>query len=284
MQPGMPSETAQYVACLRALGNLAPGVPGFGDAVSERLLPPGWSRRVAKARARLAGHPGRSPYSLLDRGMGVFCQFRTLVLDRAIAAALPFAQLVILGAGLDSRAWRLPCLSGTRVFLVDHPATQALLREAGGRLPALAQDVRYVPMDFTRDDLAARLAEAGHDAGQATFWLWEGVVMYLSPAEVARTLGALAGLSAPDSRLALTYLSRTSSRRPDSFFLALMGEPCRSAYLPAELDDAAARAGWRTLSDTGIGDWKRELTPGLDLTAGHVGLQWNERIWTGLAR
>jgi len=80
--------------------------------------------------------------------MGIVNQFRTVILDRAITAAPPPEQLVILGAGLDSRAWRLDDLKDTVVFEVDHPSTQAWKRERSAPVPYKAKDVRFVAMDF----------------------------------------------------------------------------------------------------------------------------------------
>ena len=85
------------------------------------------------------------------RGMGIFNQFRTLVLDRAVLAALPASgiqldQLVILGAGFDSRAWRLPHLETTIVFEVDHPDTQTVKRErARASSPARKKSASFLP-------------------------------------------------------------------------------------------------------------------------------------------
>jgi len=210
--------------------------------------------------------------------MAIFNQFRTVILDRAITATLPIPQLVILGAGLDTRAWRLDGLETTTVFEVDHPATQALKRARASRIPPKARQVHFAPTDFREGDLARVLADAGHDTRQPTFWLWEGVTMYLRPAEVAGTLATLAALSAPGSRLALTYMSKDRGRTPRSLFLTLLGEPVRSAYSRAEWSETAAAHGWSTASDSGIEDWMRQMTPGLRLTRRQVGMQWFERI------
>ncbi len=80
-------------------------------------------------RSQLLSGERKSPYPFWQRQMGVFNQFRTVILDRAIASGPPAEQLVILGAGLDSRAWRLDGLKDTVVFEVDHPGSQAWKRE-----------------------------------------------------------------------------------------------------------------------------------------------------------
>jgi methyltransferase (TIGR00027 family) len=278
MRPGKPSRTAQFVAFNRALGNLAPQVPGFSDPLAAELLPEVWKRKIRRSRAALSANPKKSPYPFWLRGMGIFNQFRTVILGRAIASAAPIAQLVILGAGFDTRAWRLGALADATVFEVDHPSTQALKREQSAGIPAKARQVRFVATDFHADDLANLLRAAGYDASRPAFWLWEGVTMYLRPEAVAGNLASFAALSTPGSHLAMTYLSKDRGRIPRSLFLALLGEPVRSAYSPAEIADLGKTRGWACRADSGIQDWLRDLTPGLRLTRRQAGLQWFERI------
>jgi len=284
MRPGKPSRTAQFVAYNRALGNLAPHVPGFSDPMAAEFLPDNWKAKIRRTQAALSANPKKSPYPFWLRGMGLFNQFRTVVLDRAIAAAGPITQLVILGAGFDTRVWRLDALAHATVFEVDHPSTQALKRERAAAIPAKARQVRFVATDFHQDDVAAALRAAGYDAGRPAFWLWEGVAMYLRPEAVAASLASFAALSAPGSYLAMTYLSKDRRRTPRSLFLAVLGEPVRSAYCPVEIADLGKTCGWTCTADAGIEDWLRDLTPSLRLTKRQAGLQWFERIWeAGLA-
>jgi methyltransferase (TIGR00027 family) len=280
MRPGKPSRTAEFVALNRALGTLAPQVPGFSDPVAVQFLPDKWRKRVERARASLASGARTSPYPFWQRPMGVFNQFRTVILDRALNSSLPLEQLVVLGAGLDSRAWRLDSLKDTIVFEVDFPSTQAWKRERAASVPYKAKDVRFVAIDFERDRLAPLLRAAGFDPTKPSFWLWEGVVMYLGPEAVSANLGAIAALSAPGSRIALTYLRRKNGRVPRSLFLALMGEPVRSAFSADEITDLAKSHGWRRIQDSNVQDWLKE-TPGLKLTRRRTGLQWLESIWVG---
>jgi methyltransferase (TIGR00027 family) len=280
MRPGKPSRTAEFVALTRALGTLAPQVPGFSDPVAVQFLPDKWRKRVERARASLASGARTSPYPFWQRPMGVFNQFRTVILDRALNSSLPLEQLVILGAGLDSRAWRLDSLKDTIVFEVDFPSTQVWKRERAASVPHKAKRVRFVAIDFERDQLAPLIRAAGFEQTKPTFWLWEGVVMYLGSEAVSANLGAIAALSAPGSRIALTYLRRKSGRVPRSLMLALMGEPVRSAFSPDEITDLAKSHGWRRIQDSNVQDWLKE-TPGLKLTRRRIGLQWLESIWVG---
>jgi methyltransferase (TIGR00027 family) len=279
MRSGKPSRTAQFVAYNRALGNLAPQIPGFSDPLAAALLPERWQRRIRQTQVALSANPKRSPYPRWLHGMGLFNQFRTVLLDRVIADAAPIKQLVILGAGFDTRAWRLQALEDVAVFEVDHPGTQALKRERSADMPAKARQVRFVSTDFREDDMAASLRAAGCDMRRPTFWLWEGVTMYLRPEAVAANLATFASLSASGSHLAMTYLGQDRGRIPRSLLLSLLGEPLRSAYSPSEIADFGKQCGWTCTADSGIEDWLRDLTPDLRLTRRQIGLQWFERIW-----
>ena len=155
MREGKRSRTAEFVAFNRALGTLAPQVPGFYDPFAFHFLPDKWQKRVEQARRSLERGWRTSPYPFWHRAMGIFNQFRTVILDRAITSGPAPEQLVILGAGLDSRAWRLDALKDSVVFEVDHPASQAWKRERSAAVPYKAKDVRFVAVDFQRDQLAA---------------------------------------------------------------------------------------------------------------------------------
>jgi len=131
------------------------------------------------------------------RLMRIFIAVRTRFAEDALAAAVErgASQLVVLGAGLDTFAYRNPFGSRLRVFEVDHPATQAWKRE---RLEAAAiplpETLTFAPVDFERQTLAEGLAAAGFDPGRQTFFTWLGVVPYLTEEAVLSTLGFIAGL------------------------------------------------------------------------------------------
>ncbi len=118
---------------------------------------------------------------------------RTLAIDGALVEALKrgATQLVILGAGLDGRAFRMPELKDVRVFEVDHPATQAYKRERLAALTPTASNVAFVAVDFERDSLNDALAAAGHRAEVPTVWVWEGVIVYLTDAALRATLNVV---------------------------------------------------------------------------------------------
>jgi methyltransferase (TIGR00027 family) len=123
--------------------------------------------------------------------------------DGAVGGA---RQLVVLGAGLDARAWRMPNLADVSAFELDHPDTQAFKREGIGDLRPLAKEVRFCSIDFERQTTPDVLRAHAFDVGAPSVWIWEGVTMYLTSDAIEATLGAVAELAAPESRLAMTYL------------------------------------------------------------------------------
>jgi methyltransferase (TIGR00027 family) len=161
---------------------------------------------------------------------------RTSAIDSAVrdAIAAGATQLVILGAGYDGRAWRMPELTGVKVYEVDHPATQTDKRARAAELPPPNGTVSFVSIDFEREKLDAVLERAGHDRARPTCWIWEGVVMYLTRDAMRATLADVAKRSAPGSTLIVNY--HTAHRR---FFarlvFRLIGEPQISAWTREEM-------------------------------------------------
>ncbi len=116
-------------------------------------------------------------------------------------------QLVILGAGYDTRSYRFDALKSIKVFEVDYPATQnyklSKIEKIFGSRPS---HVVYVPVDFDKEVLSSRLSEAGYDRTLKTFFIWEGVTFYLSATAVDETLAFVAGNSGPGSSIYFDYM------------------------------------------------------------------------------
>jgi methyltransferase (TIGR00027 family) len=117
-------------------------------------------------------------------------------------------QLVVLGAGYDSRAYRFSYLNqAVKVFEVDHPATQQIkMKKVRAALGDLPEHVTYVGIDFNKDTLEQRLPECGYDEHVKTLFIWEGMVMYLSADAVDRTLGFIVQHSGPGSQVVFDYI------------------------------------------------------------------------------
>ncbi|HEV7962046.1 MAG TPA: SAM-dependent methyltransferase [Actinoplanes sp.] len=127
--------------------------------------------------------------------------------DAAVDRYLPdVAQFVILGAGFDTRAYRLPNDTRVRVFEVDSAQTQMVKRETLTKTGIDSSGVTFVPADFEKEDWLARLTAAGFDPGERTLFLWEGVTMYLDREAIEDTLRKIAS-TAPGSVVAFDYFT-----------------------------------------------------------------------------
>lgn len=174
---------------------------------------------------------------------------RTRYFDAVVEEALERGaeSLVLLGAGLDARPWRLS-LGERPAWLVDHPLTAGLRAERATRLPPRPQDVR-VDVDFAVDNFAERLRAAGFDVTRPAVFVWEGVSMYLPEIAVKKTLADLAALAAPHSRLVLDLWSDAGllgqlSHRLGGLGLGLLGEPLRFSIHREQVADLLAEAGF----------------------------------------
>ena len=249
MKPGQESQTAVMVCAARAAAHGRTSVVAFSDPTALALLPEDARQRVVRFRS------GGPPSSLLERVRNAFLEkrskmmvARTVAIDQALRAA-GSPQVVILGAGLDGRAWRMSELAQVTVFEVDHPDSQKTKRERARSLQPAARDVRFVPVDFTRDRLDDALAAAGHEPARPTTWVWEGVVMYLTRADIEATLRVLEARSAPGSRLIVVYHSPSAFRHLLGFFLRWVGEPFRSWFTAEEMLSLLAGFGFAVVQD-----------------------------------
>jgi len=236
----------------RAAAHEATSAARFSDPTALALLPEEARERVRRVRAGEVPKDwrGRIRYEHLRR-LAQMMVARTVAIDDAVREAKA-PQLVILGAGLDGRAWRMPELGEAVVYEVDHPDSQRVKRERAASLTPLARELRFVPVDFTRDRLGDALAAAGHDAALPTTWIWEGVVMYLERADIAATLDALRARSAPGSRLLVSYHSPAFALLLGALLVRRLGEPFRSHFRPDEFRALLARHGFSVLRDESL--------------------------------
>jgi methyltransferase (TIGR00027 family) len=265
------SRTAVLVCQGRAVAHGRLAVGRFDDPTALALLRDGERRRVERARATVPPKDlsGRLDVELLTRQAEAMA-VRTVAIDDAVrAGANP--QLVILGAGLDGRAWRMPELSGVDVFEVDHPASQQDKCERATALDPTAGPLRFVAVDLTQAALGAALAAAGHQESRQTTWVLEGVIPYLTPGDAAAAVAAVADRSAPGSRLVVSYQTRSPraalGRLLARGFLLLTGrgdpgahERRRSSWTLASLRALLADAGLRITDDVDLRTLAGELS------------------------
>lgn len=156
---------------------------------------------------------------------------RMAFFDRVVDRYLPnITQFVILGAGFDTRAFRLPDNSGVRCFEVDAPKTQAIKRETLRKAGLDASRVTFVSADFEKDDWLTKLVDAGFDRGKPALFVWEGVTMYLDRPAVEATLHKIAS-TAKGSIVAFDYYTDESLLSP-SFYWRFARAATKSAGEP----------------------------------------------------
>ena len=275
MRDDSPSRTAAFVAAARQLGQLLPESARLvDDPYGAAFASPAagkWLDRESDRLRPLAALPGMRQWIL-------YMQVRTRVIDDALRAFLAGggAQLVVLGAGYDCRALRLPELAGALVLEVDHPATQGRKRSVLDRIGARSH-AHYVTWDFesrAMEDLPDVLDEAGLDLAAPVFTIWEGVTMYLTEPAIDASLRAIRAWSAPGSQVALTYFAKSRIERPSLItramkaVVATFGEPWKFGWAPDELPAYLAARRFSLVRDIALADAARDLLPA-DLAA-HV--------------
>lgn len=201
-----PSETALIAALRRTLANMAFPDGKFGPDGLAKYFLPGYYRFFLRSKDVRANTLKK--LDALLPGVQQYIIARTVYFDRWFVDALKsgLSQIVLLGAGYDSRAYRFAALNrGTRVFELDIAPTQnrkkKCLKAARIEIPP---QVEFVPVDFNHEAPGEVLEAAGWEPGQKTLFLWEGVSYYLEPGPAQATL-AFAGQAAPGSRIVFDY-------------------------------------------------------------------------------
>jgi methyltransferase (TIGR00027 family) len=252
MQPGQPSRTALGAAVHRAVHQVLERGRIFADPLAMRIL-----GADAEAAVRDAENdPSR-------RKLRLFIAARTRFAEDALTAAVArgVRQLVVLGAGLDTYAYRTTLGQSLRIFEVDHPSTQAWKREqlTQTAIP-VPRTLTFVPVDFERETLADGLATAGFDPTQQTFFTWLGVAPYLTERAVFSTLGFIASLLG-GAHVVFDY-SNTQASDPDqddddfaqealAARVASLGETFKSRFETDVLHARLAALGFGQIEDLG---------------------------------
>lgn len=282
--------TAEAAAALRAAGtlvrppevanpdHLAASFVAPGLRASSLVKVPGLRRLAPRVVERMI--PGGLWFEIArTRGMDA-------VVEEEVAASA--RQLVILGAGFDTRAYRMgDRLGGVAVYEVDHPITSARKRE---RVRAVVgrelASVRYVTLDFNRDDLGDALARQGHDRAARSVVVWSGVAPYLEPAGVDGTL-AWMSRQAPGSVIVFDYCWREMVDGSESYpgadtlrrRVAAQGEPLRFGIPRGRTREFLAERGLELVEDIGAEQGMRRYLTTRDGT--RVGWLWE---FGGVAR
>ncbi|HEX2616327.1 MAG TPA: class I SAM-dependent methyltransferase [Flavobacteriales bacterium] len=261
-----PSLTAMMVAKRRAAHQLFDARPlVLDDPFAVRIIGTEAEQELRAAARKQQGVVARSGRAM----MVARSRFAETEMERAMARGV--RQYVVLGAGLDTFAYRNPHPPhALRVFEVDHPATQAWKRErlaaTGIRTP---DNVTYAAIDFEHQTLAQGLRDVGFDAQAPAFFSWLGVTMYLSEDAIARTFAFIAALPAGGG-IALDYSLPDSSlswverliRRYFARKVARMGEPFRTHPTPEMMHSWLKRVGFHHIVDLGAEEFNKRYFQG----------------------
>jgi methyltransferase (TIGR00027 family) len=272
-----PFTTSVEVVLMRALGVRDPSVRGT-DVLAHHFLPP---------RFQLAVPLGAFAARVCERmapGCYGFHNARTKHFDAVIGAeaAQGMEQLVLLGAGNDSRPYRmLGALQKARVFELDLPNTQQrkirLVRDLYGRMP---EHVTYIPIDFEKEAFERKLLEAGFDPKRKTLFSWEGVSYYLTDEAAKGVLRTMHQLSIPGGSIIFDYSLRAYNQgRLETYggpqlreWLAKRGMAYHFGSDPIQMSALVAELGFDLISDIGA----EELEKMLRVKEG--GTEW--RVWS----
>jgi methyltransferase (TIGR00027 family) len=216
VEPGLPSKTSILIAAMRAFATHDPDpsirnpdwlAERFIGARERALIPDHWSVKALSVEYSEGFKLG--PVTAVSRAALIRTRFIDERLKEAVEGGAK--QVVILGAGFDSRAYRLrDFLASTRVFEVDYPPTQEYKKQRvrdvlGGFPPNLV----FAPIDFTKDKLSVVLNKAGYRTSLRTFVIWEGVAFYIPEDAVQGTLRSLSRFLAPGSSMAVDFMTKS---------------------------------------------------------------------------
>jgi methyltransferase (TIGR00027 family) len=257
MQEGKFSRTARRVAIRRAAHQLLDHPRVLDDPLALRII-------GSEAEAALRSDP-REDHTF-SRAFRAFMAARSRYAEDELAHAVAqgVAQYVVLGAGLDTFAYRNPHL-GVRVFEVDHPATQAWKREQLQEASiAIPPSLTFVPIDFEQQTLADGLEHSGFNASAAAFFSWLGVTPYLTREACMITLRFIATMPAGSGVVfdfaidpALLNAGQRQALDALSKRVARYGEPFQLFFNPGELQHELNEMGFR----------RTEFLQGKDLNA-----------------
>jgi methyltransferase (TIGR00027 family) len=250
------SQTADYTCFSRGCATREKNYRFRGpDTMAELLFPP-----AAKLMLDIAPVRKFIMRRMFPPGLHEYVFVRTKVMDSVFVEALDahFSQIILLGAGFDTRAMRFADRNrGTKIFEMDAPTTQqakvGVLRRKKIPLP---EDLIFAPINFDQEEIADALARAGYQTSQRCLFLWEGVTMYLSAQTVDRTLEFIHRSSAPGSRVVFDYLRASVLRKENRYYgekkaydmVAKVGEGWTFGLEEGEIEPFLAKRGFELIN------------------------------------
>lgn len=264
------SRTAEVMAALRALEQFQPAPRRIicDPHASEFLIRPSFK---LLARSRWLANPATRAVDVWAPGALEFLTIRARLSDEIAAemATNGLEQIALLGAGFDTISLRIKsALRNVKIFEVDHPATQAVKREVMSRIGA-PENLRFVAVDFERDDFVEKLGQAGFEFGRHSLVVWMGVTYYLTAQAMTRALCQIHTLGGVGMRFIFDYMLKevVDGASPNREALkkariaAKLGEPWLFGLNPATVGDYLAAFNFKLLKDYDAKDLHAKYCP-----------------------
>ena len=267
MDDKQPSITAENIAAVRAFEAMRPAHERIcNDPFASVFL----TERLVQGRHRSNGLS--KTLAAWESGFPGVCGSivaRTRFIDDCLVSAIEnrLEQLVILGAGYDTRALRFKALmKNIRVFEIDHPVTQKYkLDKLNAISPTPVPNVTFISVNFEEENFGPALSVNGYDSARQSFFIWEGVSYYLSAKAVDNTLSFIAGNSAPGSEIVFDYFPATVAQGtcilpealPLSRALRNFGEKIRFGIIPEEIAGFLETRGFKVIQSLSSEDYKQ---------------------------
>jgi methyltransferase (TIGR00027 family) len=247
----------------------------YEDRIDVALLPPLWQAFVRPMRWSIVRRPLLAYRERQFPGVigNLVCRTRFIddVLQRELRDGVE--QVVVLGAGFDTRAYRVPGIDDADVFEVDHPdvqeAKEKRVQSVFGSVPS---HVTFVPVDFDTQELLTALDRTAYDRGKRTLFIWEGVTQYITEAAVGSTLRGVSTGAGDGSKLVFTYIKRgivegTDRTAVDETVMGMaedQGSPWITGLDPDGLDAYLDERGLTLLEDVGATEYRDRYLDPLD--------------------
>jgi len=207
MQANKPSTTAENNAVLRALESMRPAAKRICDDPYALYFISNTFRDVKNTKQIMVERI--SAWEKIFPGVCNAILARTRFIDDCLEDAIKegLHQMVIMGAGYDTRALRFKRLKKTAmIFELDHPATQEIKLERYQRNKLhIPDNIYFIPVDFNSEDISQKLFDAGYIRSMRTFFIWEGMTYYLSPDAIDRTLSFISNNAPEESSVVFDY-------------------------------------------------------------------------------
>ena len=262
MKKNQSSRSAEGVAALRAIESQKPESKRICyDPFADMLIPHSISFSISKFIIT------SGMYERMVPGAMAFVTGRERYIDDFLKTCLNegLDQVVILGAGFDTRAYRIEGIGKTRVFEIDHPSTQevklARLKKAINSLPDY---VIFIPVDFNTQELGERLLSSGFDEQGKTLFIWQGVTYFLTPEGVDGTLSFIANHSGPGSSVIFDYFYNETLHDTSNRYVKMMHRASKmtgEAYIfgidQGQTKPFLEQRGFNDIQDVRLEDIKR---------------------------